>query len=266
MRSEEMLSPVTQRTGFLVWPGKFTASAFALIAAVLILGCSSNSENDAGAAKTAASQQALSPDTPHVITSLSQISSSNTDAASLNNAAKVLKTHPSSENNRVVVGIGQDTPSVLQRLFSQDPESPRYVETDIPHVQVRLLNAKAAKYAGFTNMMLTQLIEELAKEEKMPPIVKLQLSEQIRPVIVTAVLNQDGQLKELIYDQHSGLAVIDDFVIASSKASLWANNLPKGAASPDGNYRLRIETQISNYKTDRSGNHIFLTRVGMGVL
>jgi hypothetical protein len=262
-----MLSPVWLRTGFFARPA-LAAPALTLLAAMVLTGCSAQPQSETRPVKSAAAapDQASIADAPQVITSLSQISSGSTDAAALNNAAKVLKSKPSSDNDRVVVGIGQDTPSVLRRLFIENPASPRYVETIVPHVQVRLLSEKAAKYPGFSNMMLTQLVTELTKEEKMPPIVKLQLSEPVRPVIVTAVLNQDGQLKELIYDQHSGLAVIDDFVIASCKASLWANNMPKDAAQPDGNYRLRIETEISNYRSTQSGKHTFLTRVGIGIL
>jgi hypothetical protein len=268
MRSEEILSPAGPRIGFSRWPGGLFIPALALLGVVAMAGCSGQAQSEPAAGKNAAAaaEPSAAPDAPQVITSLSQISSGSTDTASLNNAAKVLKSRPSSADDRVVVGIGQDTPSVLRRLFIENPESPRYVETVIPHVQVRLLNEKAAEYPGFSNMMLTQLVTELAKQEKMPPIIKLQLSEPVKPVIVTAVLNEDGQLKELIYDQHSGLAVIDEFVISSCKASLWANNIPKEAAQPDGNYRLRLEILISNYTSTQKGEHTFLTRVGIGIL
>jgi hypothetical protein len=162
--------------------------------------------------------------------------------------------------------MGQDTPSTLRRLYLDDPASPRYAETMIPHTQIRLLNAKAAEYTGFSNMMLTQLLSEMIKQEKQEPIVSLELSEEIRPVTLTAVLDDRGQLKELIYQQHSGLAAIDNFVIAACKASLWGNNMPEGAQSKDGNYRLRIEAQLSKYSADREGNQTFVTRLGLGIL
>jgi hypothetical protein len=115
-------------------------------------------------------------------------------------------------------------------------------------------------------MMLAQLLSEMVREEKVEPMVTLELSEEIKPVILTAVLNDKGQLKELIYQQHSGLAAIDNFVIAACKASLWGNNMPKGAISEDGYYRLRIEAQLSKYSADREGNHTFTTRLGLGIL
>lgn len=243
-------------------PSAAAALGAAALATVLTAGCSWQS-----AATTAPPPPPEAPGSPHVITSLSQLSSGNTDAAALSTAAKVLKSDPSKDESAVVArGLGQDTPSRLQRLYMDDPESPRYAETMIPHTQVRLLNAKAAKYPDFANMMITQLLSEMVRQEAREPIVTLELSEEIKPVIVTAVLNDRGQLKELIYQQHSGLAVIDSFVIAACKESLWANNMPKGALSEDGKYRLRIEAQLSKYSADREGRQTFLTRLGLGIL
>jgi len=244
--------------------GTLSAAALgaAVLAAALAAGCSWQNTTT-----TAPPSPPASPDSPHVITDLSQLSYRNTDAASLNTAAKVLKSDPSrDETTAVALGLGRDTPSTLKRLYLDHPESPRYAETMIPHTQVRLLDAKAAQYSGFSNMMITQLLSAMVKQEKREPIVTLELSEEIKPVILTAVLDDRGQLKELIYKQHSGLAVIDTFVIGACKESLWANNMPKGALSEDGNYRLRIEAQLSKYSADREGNQTFVTRLGLGIL
>lgn len=242
----------------------------AAMLAAAVAGCSSQADSKAAAARISSSAPASPPEapgSPHVITNLTQLSSRETDAASLNTAAKVLKSDPSKDESAAVAhGVGQDTPSTLRRLYLDDPASPRYAETMLPHTQIRLLNAKAAEYTGFSNMMLTQLLSEMVKEEKQEPIVSLELSEEIRPVTLTAVLDDRGQLKELIYQQHSGLAAIDNFVIAACKASLWGNNMPEGAQSKDGNYRLRIEAQLSKYSADREGNQTFVTRLGLGIL
>jgi len=234
----------------------------AALAMVMAAGCSWQEPGT-----TAPPSQPAAPGSPHVITNLSQLSSSNSDAASLDTAAKVLISNPSrGDSGAVAHGLGQDTPSTLRRLYVDHPESPRYAETLIPHTQVRLLNAKAAEYSGFSNMMLTQLLSEMVKQERLEPLVKLELSEEIKPVVLTAILDDKGQLKELIYQQHSGLAVIDNFVIAACKESLWANNMPKAALSKDGNYRLRIEAQLSKYSADREGKQTFTTRLGLGIL
>jgi hypothetical protein len=244
-------------------PGAVAALGAAMLVTGLAIGCSWQNP-----ITTAPPSPPAAPDAPHVITDLSQLSARDTDTTGLNNAAKVLKSDPSRDEQLAALAhdANQDRPSTLRRLFLDDPGSPRYAETQIPHAQERLLNAKAAEYPGFASLMLAQLLSEMAKQEKMEPIVKLELSEEIRPVIVTAILDHYGQLKELIYQQHSGLAAIDNFVIASCKASLWANNMPKGALSADNTYRLRIEAQLSKYSADRQGNQTFVTRVGLGIL
>src|SRR4029077_2235440 len=114
-------------------------------------------------ATTAAAPQPppAAPGSPQVITNLSQLSSGNADTDSLTNAAKVLKSKPSRDQAATVPhGMGDDTPSTLRRLFLEDPDSPRSAETVIPHPQVRLLNARAAKYRGFSNRITTQLLTE----------------------------------------------------------------------------------------------------------
>lgn len=208
------------------------------------------------------------PGSPQVITDLSQLSSQNPDAASLNSAAEALKSTPlpGETPSPVVHGPLDATPSTLRRLFLNHPESSRYTETPIPHTEERLLNAKAAEYPGLANMILTQLLDEMVKLEKKEPIVTLQLPDSLKPVIVTAILNDQGRLKELIYQQHSGLAAVDDLVISACKESLWVNNLPASALNQDGLYRLRIEAQLSKYSADREDNQTFITRVGLGIL
>jgi hypothetical protein len=248
------------------WLGAATTLSAAALAAALAIGCSSQSP--ATTTPPPPPPPPAAPGSPQVITNLSQLSSSDTDAASLNDAAKVLKSDPSRDENLATVahGAGQDRPSTLRRLFLDHPESPRYAETMLPHTQERLLNAKAAEYPGFSSLMLAQLLSEMVKEEKVEPMVTLELSEEIKPVILVAVLDNRGQLKELIYQQHSGLAAIDNFVIAACKESLWGNNMPKDAISKDGHYRLRIEAQLSKYSADREGNQTFSTRLGLGIL
>jgi hypothetical protein len=244
-------------------PGALAVLSAALLATALIAGCSWQNP-------TTAAPPSLppAPGAPQVITNLSQLSSSDTDAAALANAAKVLKADPDQGRKLAApeTAVGEDRPSTLRRLFLEDPSSPRFAATGIPHTEERLLNAKAAEHPGFSSQMLAQLISEMIKEEKLPPLVTLELSEQIRPVILTAILDERGQLKELVYQQHSGFATIDNFVIAACKASLWANNMPAGAMYKDGTYRLRIEAQLSKYSTDREGNRTFLTQVGLGIL
>jgi hypothetical protein len=170
-----------------------TLSAAALTTA-LAAGCSWQSPATAPPSPPAAAGS------PHVITDLSQLSSRDADVGSLDNAAKVLKSNPPRDETLSMraQGPGENISSALRRLFLEHPESPRYAETAIPHTQERLLDAKAAEYHGFANMMLTQLLNEMVQQEKKEPIVSLALPEEVKPVIVTAILNNRGQLKELI--------------------------------------------------------------------
>ena len=252
----------------LGWFGGAAALSAAILAAALAIGCSSQSpavHSPPPAGSSAALCTRLAAGHHQSL----QLSSSDTDTAGLSNAAKVLKTDPSRDRSLALAehGFGQgSSPSTLRRLFMESPDSPRFAETLLPHTQERLLNAKAAEYSGFSSMMLTQLLLEMDRQEKVEPMVTLELSEEIKPVILTAVLDDKGQLRELIYHQHSGLAAIDNFVIACCKASLWGNNMPKGAMSEDGTYRLRIEAQLSKYSADREGNQTFVTKVGLGIL
>ncbi len=161
---------------------------------------------------------------------------------------------------------GDQTPAALRRLFLNNPEASRYSDAPLPHTQDRLLNAKAAQYSGFSSQMLSQLLKEIVKLEGQPPIDTMVLPDDLKPVIVTAVLNHKGQLRELIFQQHSGVATVDNLVIKACKESLWAGSAPEEALAEDGNYRLRIEAELSNYSADRWGKQEFITRLGLGIL
>lgn len=208
------------------------------------------------------------PGTPHVITDLSQLSPTGTSLAPLASAPLALKAKPSAEPTPSMGAHapGDQTPAALRRLFLNNPEASRYSETAPPHAEETLLNAKAGKYPGFARLVLSQLLKAMVKLEKKEPIVTLTLPENLKPVILTAILNDQGQLQELIFEQHSGIAAVDNLVIAACKDSLWAGAAPAGALAEDGNYRLRIRAQLSNYSADREGNQTFITRLGLGIL
>lgn len=161
---------------------------------------------------------------------------------------------------------GDQTPAALRRLFLNNPGASRYRETALPHMQERLLNAKAAKYSAFSSQMLSQLLKAMLKLERKPPINTMVLPGHLKPVILTAVLNKEGQLRELIFDQHSGVATVDKLVIEACKKSLWAGDAPQEALAEDGNYRLRVEVQLSNYSANYQGQQTFITRLGLGIL
>lgn len=157
------------------------------------------------------------------------------------------------------------TPAELRRLFLNHPTGAVQENTKSPHKE-RLLNDKATRFSDFSHRMLAQLLAAMLKIEKQKPMVRMELPSDLKPVIVTAVLNDKGQLHELIFIQHSGVAAVDNLVIEACKGALWAGALPDGAADKDGNYRLRIEAKLRNYSADRKGNQIFMTRLALGIL
>lgn len=206
------------------------------------------------------------PGSPHVITDLSQLSASDVAIVPLANAENALKAAPIPTPSMGAHAPGDQTPEALRRLFLNNPDASRYSDTPLPHTQERLLNAKAAQYSAFSSRMLSQLMTEMVKLEKLPPVDTMVLPDELKPVIVTAVLNDKGQLRELVFEQHSGVAGVDNLVIKACKQSLWAGAAPREALAEDGDYRLRIEAELSNYSADRYGKQKFITRLGLGIL
>jgi hypothetical protein len=203
---------------------------------------------------------------PHAITNLSQLSTADAPITSLAGEQHALDATPVAAPTPSMGAHGprDDTPATLRRLFLSEPA--HYTEAELPHSEERLLNAKAAEYSGFSSQMLAQLLKSMIELEKKPPIVTLPLPDDLKPVILTAVLDNQGQLQELILEQRSGIAAVDNFVVAACKDSMWANNLPEGALASDGNYRLRIEAKLSHYSADREGYQTFITRLGLAIL
>ncbi len=242
------------------------AAGAALLFAAALGGCSTRSAPPPPPAPPPPA--ASPPGSPRVITDLSQLSTSDAAIVPLASAEQALKDAPppAPTPSMGAHAPGDQTPEALRRLFLNDPDASRYSDTPLPHTQERLLNAKAAQYSGFSSRMLSQLLKEMVKLEKRPPVDTMVLPEDLKPVIVTAVLNSKGQLRELIFQQHSGVAGVDGLVIKACKQSLWAGSAPEEALAEDGNYRLRIEAELSNYSADRYGKQKFITRLGLGIL
>ena len=71
------------------------------------------------------------------------------------------------------------------------------------------------------------------------------MPDNVRPVIIEATMDGDGQLTELVLQQLSGSGAVDQFMIQACKKGLWMRNPPPEARAGDGNYRMRIEAQHS---------------------
>jgi hypothetical protein len=130
----------------------------------------------------------------------------------------------------------------------------------------RLLNPKAAQYASFSRDLLDRLFTQVFKEERDDQFARLKISDDVRPVIITATLDQHGKLTELVVEQHSGKAAIDHMMIDACKKSLWAQRPPEAAATENGTYRIRLETKITNFASNDNIHWNFETDIGIAVL
>ncbi len=130
----------------------------------------------------------------------------------------------------------------------------------------RLLNPKAAQYASFSRDLLDRLFNHVFKDEREEQFSRLKISDDVRPVVITATLDKNGKLTELVLEQHSGKAAIDHMMLEACKKALWSQRPPEGAATPDGTYKVRLETRITNFASMDSTHWRFETNIGIAVL
>jgi hypothetical protein len=175
------------------------------------------------------------PGEPHVITNLDTLTTSNA-------GAQALTTPPGA----VKAVAGDHAPTEVSGAL-QYAGSIRYVGTYRYPGQERLLNTKAAHFSDFSTRLMGQLFEAIQNLEREDPMDRLQLPAELKPVILVATMNADGQLKEIVLEQHSGVGQVDKMVVAACKQNLYAHNPPAGARTGDGNYKVRLNILIKNY-------------------
>jgi len=151
----------------------------------------------------------------------------------------------------------------VQRFFVE-PGRERFVGKAAAPAQERLLNAKAAKFAEFSGTLLHQVMTAAIELEHGDMETKV-VPDNVNPVIITAIMNKDGKLKELIIDQRSGSGALDHLMVEACKQGLWTSN-PPPAALTDGQYRFRIEGRLKNFTTSDQKHWEFETHVGLALL
>ena len=151
------------------------------------------------------------------------------------------------------------------RTFETEPGMSRQIGTERTPSTVRLLNAKAAKFGIFSTAILDRLYAHLSIAEKSEEISQTRLPTEIRPVVITAILDKTGKLTELILEQHSGKAKIDLMMLNVCKKGLWYENPPAAALSGDGNYKLTIRMKLENYGTVDERHWTFITDLALGI-
>jgi hypothetical protein len=151
------------------------------------------------------------------------------------------------------------------RPYEADPGIERNVGTDKNPGVVRLLNDKAAKFGIFSATILDRVYARLALAEKTEEVSRMKLPTELKPVVLTAIMDKKGKLTELIVEHHSGKANVDNMLIDVCKQAIWYENPPVEALSGDGDYRLTIRLKLENLASMDQTHWTFTTDLGLGV-
>jgi hypothetical protein len=151
------------------------------------------------------------------------------------------------------------------RTYEAEPGITRTVGNDANPGTVRLLNGKAAKFGTFSADILNHIYAHLMVAERTEEISRSKLPTDLRAVVITAIMDKDGKLTELILEQHSGKSKIDQMLVDVCKKSIWYQNPPVDALSGNGNYRLTIKLKLENYASTDEHHWSFITDLGLGL-
>jgi hypothetical protein len=151
------------------------------------------------------------------------------------------------------------------RTFQTEPGWSREVGSDANPATVRVLNAKAAKFGNFSAVILNRILARLLVEERSEEFSRGKLPDELKAVIIIATLNKQGKLTELVLEQHSGKAKIDQMMLEVCKKSIWYENPPAAALSDDGTYKLTIKLKLDNYASLDDTHWSFVTDLGLGI-
>ncbi len=211
-------------------------------------------------AATAASNEGT-----RVITNLSQLSSAPSAIPSINaqnlvsRAAALHATAPSPNQAQNLAD------SNLEHLYLSKQHSVVHGGEARAAGDRTLLNAKARQFAEFSYALLNQTLVA-AQELEASKLEAHKLPDEIKPMIVTAVMTPEGKLTDIAVEQHSGLGTVDRIIIDACKKGLWTMNPPKAALADDGMFRMRIEGVVNNYSYDLEGNYHYITHLGLALL
>ncbi len=217
-----------------------------LAAALIVAGCAQDKPPEAapGAAPV-----------PQMVTDLSSVSGATIDP---------LGTHAGPKRGEGLLHESRGASSSL-RTFGEQPGLSRSVGTDANPGEVRLLNDKAAKFANFSQVILERIFAQLRIAERTEEISRTRLPTDIKPVVITAIMDKNGKLTELILEEHSGKARIDQMMLSVCKKAIWYRNPPSEALAEDGRYHLTIQGRLENYASTDETHWSFFTRIGLGI-
>jgi hypothetical protein len=227
----------------------------------LIHGGSAGGTGTGASANSAATPGTNTTSEPRVVTDLSQLSSSN-PLAQLDQQRQLLSAQSTPQSSQPP----NQTVSNIGRFYIANQKTAQLIEAPPrPAGDARLLNAKAAQYAEFAYDIVNRTLV-LAQDMAPQKLEQHRLPDDIKPVVLTAVMTPEGKLTDIYIERRSGFSAVDQLFIDACKKGIWARNPPAGALSSDGTYRLRIEGVVYNYSHDHQNQYSYSTYVGLGVL
>ena len=237
---------------------------------VILAGCGASTDRaktpgaNASAIKDDATTVAGS-EGPRVITNLSQLSSapsSNPMVNAQNLVAGAAALHDTSPNPNAAQNRADTN---LEHLFLSKQRNLVHGGEARAAGDSTLLNAKARQYPEFTYALLNQALAA-AQDLEAKKLERHKLPDEIKPVVLTAVMTPEGRLTEITVEVHSGVGAVDRIIIDACKKGLWAMNPPRAALAGDGTFRMRIEGVINNYSYDLEGNYRYITHLGLALM
>jgi hypothetical protein len=224
-----------------------------------VAGCASRAPQAGGklaaqASAATASKARAASESPKVLTSLSSLSQANTLGPLDKQSAAMSKI------------IGPENPASLARATMAPVNAVRRVGNDKYPGEERLRNDKAARFDRVCIRVMDQLFAAMQELETTDSVERLNVPVDVKPVVITGILNRQGRLTELIIDQHSGEAGVDRMVVEACKKALYIGNPPPEALTPSGDYRMRIEARIESYGSTDQRHSLFKTYIGMALL
>ncbi len=154
----------------------------------------------------------------------------------------------------------------IERLFVSNLNQLRYHEGRAAAPgDTALLNDKARQFSEFSYQLLNQTLTA-ARAIEPDRLEGRNLPVDIAPVVLTAVMDPQGRLREISIESQSGDHQVDQIIIDSCKKGLWSRNPPEQALSSDGMYRVRIKGYIRAYSFDLKGRYKYETELGLGIL
>lgn len=153
----------------------------------------------------------------------------------------------------------------IDRFYGSKTEHEPYGQAARPPGDAKLGNEKARQFGDFSYVLARRTLKTTQDLEP-EKLAHRKMRDDLKQVVLTAVMDQGGRLTEIIIEQHSGDQAVDQLFIAACKKALWSRNPQAEARADDGTYRLRIGGLINNYSFDRNGKYTYNTQLELSLL